>query len=121
MSLLNGVALGEPLHGWVIARGGNGYLIGKPAGDWLDPVYELQAGVSPQGIGWRCIPILALASIHRIRYRPDDVIEICDALHREERKALGAAVKQAEELCGQIRALHTGIVMAPTGSVATKR
>ena len=111
----------QPLQGWVLTRGGRGYFIGKPKGEWLDPVYELEAAISPRGIGWRCIPILALASIHRIRYCPDDVIEICDALHREERKALGAAVKQAEELCGQIRALHTGIVMAPTGSVATKR
>jgi hypothetical protein len=118
--LVNGAAKPEPLDGWVIVLLGARTLIGKEAGPYLEPVYELQAQVVQQGQSMGMVhivmPVLLLSSVRRVDVSTCAEITIPVAsLSSNERRSLAAAVARCEDMLRGMRASDAGIALAPAG------
>jgi hypothetical protein len=113
---------GTSWHGdhWVIAVAHGMRFVGRLQGTTLDPAYELQVQMGPNGqggvaIAHSAIPMCLLPSWKVVTLPVGALVQPLQALSKADRDILFNAAKQAEEIARSIRSAQSGIVPVAPG------
>jgi len=103
--------------GWVIAIVHGMRLVGQLARGVLEPCYELQVQMGPDGQGNMAIahsslPMCLLPSWKRVALANGALVQNVDELSRADRETIFRAIKAGEQVAGRLRSAQSGIVPA---------